>query len=107
MTNNLTKGKTISSPMVNNTDFDEGSKSQILAWENHVENPDWQKFLIDISNPGFDQGPTQTTILIPNEQFRTANQNGGAKQAVAGCGFMLTVLIFIYNCWVVGYNASH
>ena len=40
MTNNLTKGKPISSPMVNNTDFDEGSKSQILAWENQVENPD-------------------------------------------------------------------
>jgi len=74
MTNNLTNGKSIGSPMVNNTDFD--------------------------------QCPTQTTILIPNEQFRTANQNGGAKQAAAGCGCMLTVFIFIYNCWVVGYNAS-
>ena len=66
-----------------------------------------KNFLIFISNPGFDEGQTQTIILVPNEELRTTNQNGTAKQTAAGCGCMITVCIVIYNCWVVAYNASH
>ena len=70
---------------------------------------DDKNFLIFISNPGFDEGQTQTIILMPNEQPRTKMEqlNGTAKQTAAGCGCMITVCIVIYNCWVVAYNASH